>query len=600
MKKNAPRRTGVTSRILGDGPKWRSALMLGLVAAAPPLFIRTLNDPFNIPKLTLLILVLSVVLGLRLFDISQGGSPSGLRWLSAPGLALSVPLIVGWLATPYKGWALWGNYPRFLGLVPYLVTVLFGVLLVDACRREILRLAWALVGGGALVGAYAIVQVVGLDPLTWGAERVAASSMGNPNFTGAFLGMCLPVGLGLAAHDRVRNRAAFGFLLPIVGGWVVAQSAGGWAAGLAGSFVVGGALLSRRWDRARIVGLVCAGAFACLAVGAVIWTMAGPEGERGLATAARRGDWWAGAARMAAEHPLVGRGPGVFGLEGPRFRTEEDARQSFDFTDDPHSLPLTFLTSGGVLGLAGLAIGAGWLMKEGSRLPAGESLGQGFFGGVVAYLLQALVSIDTVGLRVGFWAVAAGLVISRLDSGASDPPPAVTKTRRSSQPAPARVPAAIAGPVLALLAAAGIWWGVRFAVADATILHAVHLLQEGRGDEALRTFDEALAFRDEPHYRRVKANQLGRITLALAEQGSESLAEHFFEETEQAWAYTQHLPHAGAAIDHARFLYAWSLRHPERREEAIALFERAVELDPQNPGLRLEAAEASESLNQSE
>src|SRR5687767_4669353 len=122
--------------LLKEGPRVRRAVLLGLVVLVPLLFLRNLNDPINVPKLGLLIVAVSVVAAIRIAELLQTRDLDGIRLLAVPAAALAVPLLVGWMFSPYKAWALWGFYPRFLGLLPYLFVIAFGVLLADAFRGD--------------------------------------------------------------------------------------------------------------------------------------------------------------------------------------------------------------------------------------------------------------------------------------------------------------------------------------------------------------------------------------------------------------------------------------------------------------------------------
>lgn len=588
------------AKLLDHAADIRRAILLVLVAGVPVLFVRSLNDPINVPKLSFLIVGLSLVAGLRLAEVALGSSFSW-KPLVIPAAAIATPLLVSWLVSPYKGWALWGNYPRLLGLLPLLVTMLLGVALVDTFRTRADVLAWALLGSAAVVGAYAVVQVVGLDPFEWSvkgaaAGNVASSTMGNSNFVGGLLGMVLPVGCALWYVAEPRRLLAMGLSVPVFLGWIVSKSEGGWAAGIAGLAVVGGFALSGRWGgRARTGGLVIAGIVLLGVVGSVMWTIVDRDGAPVPTTVARRGDWWEGAVQMAAEAPVLGRGPSVYALEGTRYRVIEDAREAgSDFTDDPHSVPLFFLTSAGFLGLVGLWTAWWWFLRKGARLSDGNLLAAGFFGAVCAYMVQASVSIDTVGIRTAFWTVAAGLVVASERAPEDEPR---GRGRAGVQSWNGLTVACVC--IAVVIALAGAWWGLGLARSDAHLQHAANLLREGKGTEAIAEFDRAGSFRQEPYYLRVYGRNLGSFALALTAQGDEVQAKEFFTQATEAFNYSSRLPHANSVLDYARFVREWAETHPEARDQMVALYERALMLDPSNLGLKEEAEAAMAEISDS-
>src|ERR671914_372884 len=102
--------------ILTRGPVYRRAVLLVAIFGVPTLFIRSMNDPINVPKLSLLMVCVALAAGIRALEITQGASAEGLRRFLFPVAAVVTPLLVAWLFSPYRGWGLFGHYPRFTGL----------------------------------------------------------------------------------------------------------------------------------------------------------------------------------------------------------------------------------------------------------------------------------------------------------------------------------------------------------------------------------------------------------------------------------------------------------------------------------------------------
>ena len=197
--------------IVKRGPDIRRAVLLVLAAGVPAFFFRGVVDPFGIPKLALLAVGISVVVALRGMEILQGSTRAGLDRMLIPAAALTLPLVVSWGLSPYRSWALLGAHGRLQGLLPYLFVIVFGILVADAFRGRAGQLAMAMSWAGAIVGGYAAMQTVGLDPFEWslfGSPTEAVSTTGNPNFTGGFLGIAMPVAMALVIHDRGRRRVA--------------------------------------------------------------------------------------------------------------------------------------------------------------------------------------------------------------------------------------------------------------------------------------------------------------------------------------------------------------------------------------------------------
>lgn len=580
-------------------PELRRRILLVLVAGIPLLFLRVTYDPINVPKLSLLVIGVGAALGLRIAEWGQGMSAEGIKRLAVPATAMATPLIVAWVLSPYRGWSLFGNYPRFTGLLPYLVAILLGVLLADAFAGRAEQIGWALLAAGGVAGAYAALQFAGVDPFSWsvkGAEvKVVASTLGNSNFAGSFFAIVLPIGLALLVLEPDRRRFSIPLLALTAIGWLAASSQIAWAAGLAGLAIVGGSLLAGRNRAAPLAGVAVAGSAALAVVGAIAFS--GFLSDIVPVTLERRSEWWQASMSMSADAPILGNGPGSFALEHTRYRTVEDAAQvTFDIIDDPHSIFFSFLTGAGAFGVIGLLAAAAWIFREGWRSRE-TLLAAAFFGATVAYFVQALAGVDTVALRSMFWCVTAGLVTASLPLPDRSPrsPRGRARSKRKvveKQPATA-LPLALLGTAIAFL---GAWWGVSSTINDARFLSGQNAIDGGRFEEGRSATEQAIAFRGEPIYRRELGRDLGRISLALAEGEQAEAAETFREDAVEEFDYTEELPHSNSIVDLARILRDWNEYDESVAARALDSYTRAVRLDPVNPALLGEAGEFARTI----
>jgi hypothetical protein len=330
-----------------------------------------------------------------------------------------------------------------------------------------------------------------------------------------------------------------------------------------------------------------AGLLAALAVGAILFTIVSSDRGPVPATLASRGEWWQAAAHLTGHSPLVGRGPGAYAAEGARYRTEQDARTvGFDFTDDPHSVILSFATAAGVLGAAGFLLAAGWFVRFGLRLPDDALLPAAFFGGVVAYLVQASISIDTVALRTAFWTVAGGLVASALPAVRNAAAPVGKKARKIVQP-PLRAPLALGA--LASVASVTVLWSLNFVISDGRIYKGTVLFSQGLVTEGMQQMDTAIGFRADNRYREVYGDLLGQVALSVARSDDPSLHAHtqeFYDKARETFAFLEAFPDANATFEYARFIQSWAAQEDRAlAPEALRLYELALSRDPKNPAL---------------
>ena len=551
--------------------RWILAVLIGGI---PLFFLRITNDPINVPKFALLILGVSLVGVFSVIEITVGGDPTGLRRLLVPAGVLAGAFLVSWFFATERGWSLFGAYGRFQGLVPYLLVIVLGVFAADAFAHAPLMLARSLMWSGTIVAAYAVVQAIGLDPFRWvlvgNFTDQAVSTLGNPNFTGGYLATTLSVTTGAwAALVHERNRTSKMLVVQAVG-LILTFSQGPLAAAVAGTGIVIGYHFRDRGRRARLalvaLPLLVTGGLVAITAIAVVR----PLDERIPATIRLRGQWWLGAAKMAAARPVTGWGPNAFAIQGPNFRTEKDvALTQDDIADDPHSVPLSLLTATGILGLLATASVAWWITTR-FRLQDLDALRVGFLAGFVAYAIASLVSIDELSLRVGAWACLAGLACDGIVSEKRGRKSSRKKVREASK-AP-----------LAPAVATAIVIGIGAAIVPGRLLIADRSVLVGRitsdVDTALSSFDDSRRIWDNYHYRRL----LGARTAAEAIEEQDP---DLFATAREAYAYTDDLPYIPAVNEYANYLRDWATLMDDRRvaEDAIAIYERLAERDPNNP-----------------
>lgn len=280
-----------------------------------------------------------------------------------------------------------------------LVRMLFAAAAFFAATQTLPRLslpespAWAWGAGGALGGAYALLQTRGgLGPLIVPQADRPIFTFGNPIFLAAFLASAAALCAALAASARTRGRAFFGVCaaLAFAGVWVTQTRAA-----LVGLAAAGGlaALLTLR-GRARAAA---AGAVA-LAVVAAAWHFRTRQWTHGLI--------WADTLRLWAAYPWFGCGLGRFHIEFPAFASPALRAlwpESKVIVNFAHNEYLQVLAETGVAGatLLGGVVG-GWLLllrdfARSTELPRRPLVG-GLLLAVAALLAQNFFSPD---LRFG-------------------------------------------------------------------------------------------------------------------------------------------------------------------------------------------------------
>lgn len=536
-------------------------------------------DQYNVPKLTLLGVAIGLAAALRLMEDALGRPRDHFGSLALPAAALTLPLVLAWIFSPFREWAVLGEYSRFQGVLPYLAFALFGILLTDAFAGRSSALAWGIASAAGMAGLYAFAQFIGFDPLPWTTPRQVGSypttTIGNTNFSGAFFAMTLPVAVALWRTGQ-RRFVAIVLTVLIAEGWLFSVSQGAWFAGLTGLAVAAALLWEPQSRRARVfagVAVVGAGAFL---VTITLLSSTRPVPLVGR-TVELRGMWWQEATQLWLESPVIGNGPNAFAIEGIRYRTPEHALMTGDSTaDDPHSVLFSFLSAAGILGLAGYALAAGWAARTVGRMPDINPITAGFAGSAAAYFVQSLGSIDEPTLRLGLWVAFAGLATS-VASPTPHPSPPIKRFRvwlitRA-------LLAASVGTIL-------ITSSFLFAAADRYIAMGQRLMQAGAMKSGATHLETALRIRDDPDYRAVYGT-----ALADAFVRNDSTDPETVHRIHAQFEYLDSFPDIDGFVLYARSLAALSWFDSGVQDEAADIYRMAQELDPHNPILAAELAE---------
>jgi tetratricopeptide (TPR) repeat protein len=242
-----------------------------------------------------------------------------------PALALGAWMIVRFASEPHK----LGALPDFLTQLTMLVGFL-AAFLGFAGARSASRFAFLTVAAAWIVALYGLLQAAGIDPFVWkGAYGTSIfSTLGNPYLCAAFLSVAVSLALTLALDPETPAplRAASLLLLPVAGAAVVLTGSERGVLGFCVSCLIYAAVVAaalRTGPAFKSAGLALV---AAAVVGVAAALIPPPAGDSRSEATERRRLAVAAEARMIAERPLAGFGPGSFSLHYPRFRSAEGVK----------------------------------------------------------------------------------------------------------------------------------------------------------------------------------------------------------------------------------------------------------------------------------
>jgi len=245
------------------------------------------------------------------------------------------------------------------------------------------------------------------------SERIF-STLFYPNSLAGLLLLIVPVALGLIADARARFTSGaraflFGAVLVGAGGCLVwSGSKAGWLLALGMAVVVLLRLpLQRRWKVLIVSVVLLAGAAGFVVRYAGFF-------QRGATSVVARFDYWRAAGQNVAAHPLLGTGPGTFGiiyqdLKQPEAEMARLAHNDYLQQASDSGMPAALFFAGTV----------GWILWATRR--AWTERGWGMFGiwlGLAGFAAQSLVEFGfQIPATAWCWFGLAGWLVARSGLG---------------------------------------------------------------------------------------------------------------------------------------------------------------------------------------
>lgn len=392
----------------------------------------TMMDPINIVKLSSLLLGSALVLSLRFRQIDLKRANKFFKlFLILPIIFLSLIVMSSVINSQKIYSMLFGMWGRNNGLLFYLgiFTVFIYIILTNA-HSHLQGISRGFFFLSSILPIYSWLQHWKLDPITflfpeYNLNGVIALTVGNSNFASVLLGLTFSVALAHLFDKNNSNKVrivALTSTLVHVSLLPYIDTQGKIVYALGGAFLVGiwiketfrSGKLRHIWifwwlsvllnGVFGVTGLFGFGPFASML-------------ENNVTNLKDRYYHWISAIRILREHMLFGVGVDSFGDWHRRFRVQEsiDLRGTpMSGTDNAHNV---YLQIGATVGLPALIVfliliavisffGFRALQNSTNKFIVGM-----YFSVWIGYLVQALVSIDQIGISIWGW-ISAGILIS--------------------------------------------------------------------------------------------------------------------------------------------------------------------------------------------
>jgi O-antigen ligase len=400
-----------------------SVLLNGL-AIITLYFSTTLEDPFNTPKMILLLLLSAWVFGHLINSYKQFGFN-----IKAEEKMLNIIIIViigfmfisSYLAN-MPVIAFFGDIQRRNGFLTYACLIVLLLFTYRATTEQVVtRFFKTAILVGLIMSFYGMLQTSGNDFVDWNnPNNSMISTLGNPNFASAMLAIIVIVSVAIlfvnipklykllaviiipfAIYLIIRSNSLQGLLVIAVG---------------LGFYFTFFFIKLVKNKRNQILVLTPYLIFSCLAVAGML--QRGPLSSFLYKDSVSvRGFYWRAAVEMLKNNLWFGVGSDRYGAFFRQYReVEYTTRYGFDITSsNAHNVPLQlFATNGLIVGLFYL-IFLGFVFTVGLRKfftssPAQSKVLLGILSTWIGFQSQALISIDQIGLSVWGW-ILSGLIL---------------------------------------------------------------------------------------------------------------------------------------------------------------------------------------------
>lgn len=430
-------------------------------------------DPISLPKMLILVsfgISVSLLLFARRKEVRS--RLPGRLWLVLSLFAIWLVVVLLFSGAPITQ-QIWGSFGRNTGFATYLslLTVLTASAILQSSYYYA-GFAKSLVFTALPMTVYCLIQMSGKDPVGW-SEFATFGTLGNVNFLSAFLGMTSVASLAFAVSKKFTNLTRISLLCLAVLDIYIAYSTGsiqGVVICLAGSFMI---LLFLLLQIRSSFSKVLLGAYSLILISSVTTGVLGLFDKGPLArflfqqSLVFRTDYIHAGWEMTLSKPLFGVGLDSYGDWYRESRGEiSTLRTGVDrVSNTAHNIFLDISSNGGIiLGLVFVTItifafysGMKYLRTQNDFDPYFSALASVWF----AYQVQALVSINQIGVGIWGWLLSGALIgygqmskALRENAKVTDSPSKTRRDFKGSQLSAKDSVVALSGFVLGLLVVA--------------------------------------------------------------------------------------------------------------------------------------------------
>ena len=385
-------------------------------------FNSKLQDPFNTPKLAILMLVAAWALPHLLLGFRHEKQSKTYMYLILFSLNFLISGFISAIHSNAKYITFFGETQRKNGFLSYFaLVIIFLVTARISSKNNIKRFHAIVFSTGLILSTYGLMQTSGLDFVQWNNPyNSIISTVGNPNFAAAIMAVIATLVFGPVLQSNfstIFKIASLILIIAIVYTIYLSDARQGLI-----SIIVGCGSYFVIWlsNRSKKLGIVLSFAGLIGLVLAILGMLQIGPLEKYLykGSVTLRGYYWRTGIEMFKENPWFGVGLDRYGSYFKDLRdVSYPLSYGFDITStNAHNVPIQMFATGGIffglsyiLILATVAVVGVRAIRKSSgndRLIIGS-----IFSAWLAFQAQSIVSIDNIGISVWGW-LLSGLVIA--------------------------------------------------------------------------------------------------------------------------------------------------------------------------------------------
>jgi len=384
-------------------------------------FQTTLADPFNSPKLWVLLLFAAWLTGYIFRDRKIISSINSIKYLTILILVFLGVLLFATIFTDFHYVAIFGDTQRRNGFLQYLsLSIILVTTAIYVRAFNIKKLFIVTYFIALILSIYSIIQTTGNDFVSWNNPYNAViGTVGNPNFAAAVMAIMGVITFSSIFIDTIDySYRIFALVLAALLLFAIYRSNARQGL-LAYALGAGIFMIIWLWIKNRKLGIFSSVLGVIVFIISVLGMLQQGPLEKYLykPSVSIRGYYWRAGIEMLINHPFFGIGIDRYGAYFKEYReVKYPLTYGFDITStNAHNTFIQFFATGGFfLGLAYLALN-GYIFKRAiygiKNLTGNNRLFlAGIFSSWIAYHAQSLISIDNIGISIWGWILGGSII----------------------------------------------------------------------------------------------------------------------------------------------------------------------------------------------